>query len=226
VKLINYLFYSFLDNEFNKKFIIYAINMIKISKYSLIITFFTIITTNISMALEEPKYQIVKSTKNYEVRKYNNRLAVEVEYSIENSGFRYLFNYISGENTTSEKISMTVPVTQSVKIDMTAPVTQFNKDGKMLMQFYLPSKFTMETAPKPTNKRVKLISIEGGYYAILKYSGRSSYINYLKKIKKLQEFLVNDNHEILDDGTKATFNAPFTLPILRRNEAMIKIKWN
>jgi len=96
----------------------------------------------------------------------------------------------------------------------------------MLMQFYLPSKFTMETAPKPTNKRVKLVSIDRGHYAILKYSGRSSNKNYLKKIKKLQEFLVNDNHEILDVGTKATFNGPFTLPILRRNEAMIKIKWN
>ena len=200
--------------------------MIKIPKYSLIIVLFIIINTNISMALEEPQYQVVKSTKNYEVRKYNKRLAVEVEYSIENSGFRYLFNYISGENTTSEKINMTVPVIQSIKIDMTPPVTQFNKDGKMLMQFYLPSKFTMETAPKPTNKRVKLVSIDRGHYAILKYSGRSSNKNYLKKIKKLQEFLVNDNHEILDVGTKATFNGPFTLPILRRNEAMIKIKWN
>ena len=99
------------------------------------------------MALEEPKYQIIKSNKNYEIRKYKDRLAVEVEYSNEDSGFRYLFNYISGENTSLEKISMTVPVTQSVKIDMTAPVTQTTKDDKMLMQFYLPSKFSIENAP-------------------------------------------------------------------------------
>jgi len=199
--------------------------MIKIPKYSLIIALFIIINTNISMALEEPKYKILKSTKNYEVRKYNNRIAVEIEYSYEDSGFRYLFNYISGKNTRAEKVSMTVPVTQSVKIDMTVPVTQFNKDSKKLMQFYLPSKFTMETAPKPTNKRVTLVTIDGGYYAILKYSGSSSEKNYLKKIKKLKEYLTNDNIEMLDDGTKATFNGPFTLPILRRNEAMIKINF-
>ena len=29
---------------------------------------------------------------------------------------------------------------------------------------------------------------------------------------------------MLDNGTKATFDGPFTLPILRRNEAMIKIQ--
>ena len=134
--------------------------------FTIVISLITIFYTNISMALEEPNYKIIKSNENYEIRKYDDRLAVEVEFRSEDSGFNYLFNYISGENTTSEKISMTVPVTQSAKIDMTAPVTQSNKDGKMLMQFFLPSKFTIDTAPTPKNKRVKLVIIEGGYYAV------------------------------------------------------------
>jgi hypothetical protein len=200
--------------------------MIKIFKFALIILLFTIFNTEIAMALEEPKYEIIKSTKNYEIRKYNSRLAIQTEYSYENSGFRYLFNYISGENNISEKVSMTVPVTQSVKIDMTSPVTQFNNNGKMVMQFYLPSKFTIENAPQPTNTRVKLVTIDGGHFAVLKYSGRSSDKNYLKKLNKLKDYLIKDKIEMLDSGTKATFNGPFTLPILRRNEAMIKIKWN
>ena len=200
--------------------------MVKILKFALIILFFTIINTKITMALEEPKYEIIKSNKDYEIRKYNNRLAIQTEYSYENSGFRYLFNYISGENNMSEKVSMTVPVTQSVKIDMTSPVTQFNKNGKMVMQFYLPSKFTLENAPKPTNSRVNLVTMEGGHFAVLKYSGSSSDKNYLKKLNKLKDLLTKDKIEMLDSGTKATFNGPFTLPILRRNEAMIEIKWN
>ena len=200
--------------------------MVKILKFALIILFFTIINTEITMALEEPKYEIIKSNKDYEIRKYNNRLAIQTEYSYENSGFRYLFNYISGENNMSEKVSMTVPVTQSVKIDMTSPVTQFNKNGKMVMQFYLPSKFTLENAPKPTNSRVNLVTMEGGHFAVLKYSGSSSDKNYLKKLNKLKDSLLKDKIEMLDSGTKATFNGPFTLPILRRNEAMIEIKWN
>jgi hypothetical protein len=178
------------------------------------------------MALEEPNYKIIKSNENYEIRKYSDRLAVEVEFSSESSGFRYLFNYISGENTTSEKVNMTVPVTQSAKIDMTAPITQSNKDGKMLMQFFLPSKFTIDTAPTPTNKRVKLVIIEGGYYAIKRYSGRTSDTNYKKHLEKLKENLTSDNIETLDDGIKAIFDGPFTLPIMRRNEVMMKINYN
>ena len=180
--------------------------------FTIVISLITIFYTNISMALEEPNYKIIKSNENYEIRKYSDRLAVEVEFSSESSGFRYLFNYISGENTTSEKVNMTVPVTQSTKIDMTAPVTQSNKDGKMLMQFYLPSKFSIDNAPIPTNKRVKLVTIEGGYYAVKRYSGRTSDTNYKKHHEKLKENLISDNIETLDNGIKAIFNGPFTLP--------------
>lgn len=200
--------------------------MIKNAKPPLIIALFIIIYTNISMALEEPKYQILKSNNNYEIREYNDRLAVEVTYSNEDSGFRYLFNYISGENTTSEKVSMTVPVTQSVKIDMTAPVTQSKKDGKLVMQFYLPSKFTINTAPKPTNPKVSLIVIEGDIYAVIKYSGRATDKNFQKHYKELKEYLIKDNINFVEPAIKSTFDGPFTLPILRRNEVMMKINYN
>ena len=200
--------------------------MIKNSKYPLIIALFTIIYSTITMALEEPKYQILKSNKNYEIRKYKDRLAVEVTYSNEDSGFRYLFNYISGENTTSEKVSMTVPVTQSVKIDMTAPVTQSTKNGEMVMHFFLPTKFTLETAPKPTNNRVSLVVLEGGIYAVIKYSGRVTNKNFQKQYKILKDSLVRDNIDFIEPAIRATFNGPFTLPILRRNEVMMKINYN
>ena len=120
--------------------------MIKNHIFTLVISLFTLIYTNISMALEEPSFEIIQSNADYEIREYGDRLAVEVEFTNESSGFRYLFNYISGENTTSEELSMTAPVTQSAKIDMTVPVTQFSKDNKMVMQFYLPSKFSIRVS--------------------------------------------------------------------------------
>ena len=200
--------------------------MIKILKYCLIITLFTLITFKHNMAYEEPKYQIIKSKDIYEIREYGDRLAVEIEYSNEESGFRYLFNYISGANNSSAKVQMTVPVTQSVKIDMTSPVNQRTRNGRMQMQFFLPSKFTLQNAPKPTNKRVKLVLVEGGFYAVIKYSGRLTNQNFLKHYKKLTNQLIKDQIDFIEPAIRATFNGPFTLPVLRRNEIMMKVNYN
>ena len=124
------------------------------------------------MAYEETPFNIVHQTDIYEIRHYVDRLAVQATYTNQNSSFRNLFNYISGANTNSEKIKMTTPVTQS------------EESSEMLMQFYLPSKFTKKTAPVPTDPRVELITIEEGYYAVIKYSGRLTDENF-NKHKKL-----------------------------------------
>ena len=165
------------------------------------------------MAYEEPSFNVVHQTDVYEVRHYVERLAVQATYSNQNSSFRNLFNYISGANTGSEKIAMTTPVTQS------------EESSEMVMQFYLPSKFTKKTAPVPTDPRVKLITIEKGHYAVIKYSGRLTDKNFNKHKKILKENLIEDKIEIIGPAIKATYNGPFTLPMLRRNEAMFHVDW-
>ena len=108
---------------------------------------------------------------------------------------------------------------------MTTPVTQSEESSEMVMQFYLPSKFTRQTAPAPTDPRVKLIIIEEGHYAVIKYSGRLTDKNFNKHKKILKENLIEDKIEIIGPAIKATYNGPFTLPILRRNEAMFNVDW-
>ena len=71
-----------------------------------------LIITFKAMAYEEANYQVVKTNEFYEIRKYSDRLAVETSTSNQNSGFRKLFNYISGDNQTNEEIKMTTPVTE------------------------------------------------------------------------------------------------------------------
>ena len=67
------------------------------------------------MAYEESNYEIVKKNEVFEIRKYSDRLAVETIEHNQNSGFRKLFNYISGNNKTNEEIKMTTPVTRVEK---------------------------------------------------------------------------------------------------------------
>ena len=165
------------------------------------------------MANEEAKYDIVKSNDTYEIRKYSDRLAVQVASTSGNNGFRKLFNYISGNNEKNQKIKMTVPV------------TVMEKSGNTTMQFYLPSKFDKNNIPNPTGSDVEIINIEGGYYAVISYSGRASENNFIKHKNILEDELFKDNIAIKSPAIKATYNSPFTLPLMRRNEAMFKIEY-
>ena len=165
------------------------------------------------MANEEAKYDVVKSNEIYEIRKYSDRLAVQALNTNQNNSFRKLFNYISGDNETNEEIKMTIPV------------TQMEKKGNMTMQFYLPSKFNKDNIPNPSRPDVEIVNIEGGYYAVIRYSGRASDKNFIKHKEILENELKKDNISIVGPAIKATYNRPFTLPTLRRNEAMFKVNW-
>ena len=174
--------------------------------------FFSILTYSNVMANEEANYEIIDKNDIYEIRKYSDRLAVETLTSGIDSNFRKLFNYISGRNDTEEKIKMTTPV------------TQVEKNGNMSMQFYLPSKFNSENVPNPRREDVKIINIKGGYYAVLRYSGRASDGNYLKHKKILENELQKKKISIISPPIRATYDSPFTLPMNRRNEAMFKVE--
>ena len=165
------------------------------------------------MANEEAKYDVVKSNETYEIRKYSDRLAVQALNTNQNNSFRKLFNYISGDNETNEEIKMTIPVTQMVK------------KGNMTMQFYLPSKFNKDNVPIPSSSDVEIVNIEEGYYAVIRYSGRASNKNFIKHKEILENELKKDNISIAGPAIKASYNSPFTLPMLKRNEAMFKVNW-
>ena len=180
---------------------------------------------NISIALEETSYRVIATNQIYEIREYDDRLAVQTsQKNGQNGAFRKLFKYISGSNISSSKIEMTTPVTQSVKIDMTTPVTPKLRDGEMIMQFFLPSKFQLKTAPQPLGEDLSIVVVKGGKYAVKKYSGRSTYNNFEKHSKLLLEALFFDNIKTVDNPIKATFNGPLTPFFLRRNEAMVRIE--
>ena len=187
----------------------------KLVKKIIFFIFYSIVLFSYSnvMANEEAKYDIVKLNEIYEIRKYSDRLAVQALNTNENNSFRKLFNYISGDNETNEEIKMTIPV------------TQMENKGNMTMQFYLPSKFNKDNVPYPSNSDVKIVNIEGGYYAVIRYSGRASNKNFIKHKEILENELKKDNISISGPAIKASYNSPFTLPMLKRNEAMFIVNW-
>ena len=189
--------------------------------------FFSFITVSVpAMSYEEPKFTIIKKTDVYEVRRYETRTVAEVTYGDEDNGFRVLFDYISGANKDIQEIQMTVPVTQSKEIDMTAPVTQSDNNGQMVMRFFLPSNYSKQNAPKPTDKKVQIIDLPEEYFAVISYSGFASNSNFVKHHEELKAAMERDGLVAIGPPLKATYNSPFTPPFLRRNEAMYNLNWN
>jgi hypothetical protein len=172
-----------------------------------------LLSTNAIMASEEVEFDVVHKTETYEIRKYSERLVAQAINTKNNATFRKLFNYIAGANNSSKKIKMTTPVTQT------------KKNNVSFMQFYLPSKFNIKTIPIPSNLDVKITLMKEGYFAAIKYSGRSSDENFTKYSKILYKKLLEDKILINGFAIKATYNPPWTLPLFRRNEVMFNIKW-
>ena len=76
-------------------------------RFSLVfLSFLFYFWANISAAIEEPSYKVISANEIYEVREYEDRIAVQNNYKImgKNGAFRKLFKYISGSNTFYKKI--------------------------------------------------------------------------------------------------------------------------
>jgi hypothetical protein len=183
--------------------------------------------------LEKPAYSVVYESGGIEYRQYEPYLVSEtvIEQARDyraagNEGFRRLFRYISGGNASQTKVAMTVPVAQaetSQKIAMTAPVQQTEAAEGWRVSFMLPSEYTLETAPQPTDERVKIRAVPGKLTAVLRYSGRWTESNYAKKRAALLEALQQASVTPIGAVQSAQYAPPATPGFLRRNEVMVEI---
>lgn len=185
------------------------------------------------MALEEPKYSLIASIGAVEFRLYTPYLVAETLVTGEsdqskaaNLGFRRLFSYISGNNLAKESIAMTAPVQQqpvSRKIAMTVPVQQMPNDGGWLISFVVPGEFDFDTVPTPVNPEVKIQAIPERLMAVLTYSGRWTTQNRQQHSRELLDTLEEADIKVLGIPAYASYNSPFSLPMLRRNEIMVEV---
>lgn len=180
--------------------------------------------------VERPKYKVIESSNNIEIRDYAPMIVAEAEVSGDrreaiNKGFRIIADYIFGNNTAAQKVPMSAPVTQqqSEKIAMTAPVTQQEDGENWRVRFVMPSSYTMDTLPKPNNPAVKLKEIPTKRFAVIRFSGMGGEDSLRRHTNELNEFISAKNLSPLSPPTYAFYNPPWTLPFLRRNEVIVEV---
>ena len=182
---------------------------------------------------EEPHYDVIdRITDRIEIRQYGPRVAAEVELPVfgkagRDESFRVLFAYIAGANQGSAsgntKIAMTVPVEVRGKerIAMTVPVQASEAIGALRMQFFLPAKYTQDSAPKPLDGRVRLVTVPGETIATLRFSGSGS--DFPARQSELIAMLTGSQWQPYGAPYALNYDAPFTVPFLRRNEAAVAV---
>ncbi|MBR7800477.1 SOUL family heme-binding protein [Undibacterium fentianense] len=184
-----------------------------------------------AFAIEEPVFEVLKRYPQFEIRQYKAYLVAEVVVpgpaeKAGNVAFEYLGGYIFGKNKGSRKIDMTAPVSQTaapVKIAMTAPVAQTETEGGYLVQFAMPREFTMDSLPEPTSPKVKLREMPQQTYVVLQYSGSWSQSLYDEKLATLKKAASEAGLTLEGEPIFSRYNAPFSLPFLRRNEIWIRV---
>lgn len=183
-----------------------------------------------AMAIEEPAFKLLTQDGAFELREYPAYIVAEtrVEASFTDAGnaaFQRLFRYISGNNVSRQKIAMTAPVTQSQgeKISMTAPVSQTADGAGFLVAFTLPSKFTLETAPKPLDPAIGIRKVPARLMACWRYSGRWTESNYRNAERQLRDAIKARGLVPRGEPILARYNPPFTPWFMRRNEVLIPV---
>ena len=189
-----------------------------------------------AMATEEPKYDVLSSTDEYEIRRYEPYIVAEtdVEGPYRNAGnkaFNILAGYIFGKNRSSEKMAMTAPVEsrpadEGVRMAMTAPVTSQPSDaeaGLFTYGFVMERKYTLDTLPEPVDPRIRIREVPAKIVAVHRFSGSWREENYQRHEERLRRALERDGIPLAGTPYSARYNAPFVPSFLRRNEVIVPI---
>lgn len=198
----------------------------------LLLSLFSLSVTS-AFATEELEYVVLSEEKTFEIREYVPHVTASVLYNPSkgetmNDAFMVLFNYISGANKTKSKIAMTAPVFdgKSTKIAMTAPVFDQGKDGLRKMSFTIPAKYTFDTVPRPTDSRVILEQIPRRLMAANQFSWFAGDTKKSRKAEELKTWLATfkDDYKIISGPIYAGYDAPLTLPFLKRHEMLFLLE--
>ncbi len=190
-----------------------------------------------AMANEEPHYEVIKKEEDFEVRRYQPMIIAEVLVTgtlseASNKGFRQIADFIFGNNEDPvkkqpESIAMTALVTMeadtSSKIAMTAPVTMEGSGGAWKMAFVMPSKFTMDTLPKPKNPNVTIKQMPAQQLAVVTFSGWVDEEKLAAQTTRLNEWMAKNGLKSSGSVQLSRYNPPWTLPFWRRNEIWVKL---
>jgi SOUL heme-binding protein len=169
---------------------------------------------------EKARYTVESQQGDFEVRHYASCVQAQTVLNASpwaqslNDGFHSLAAYIFGQNAAHAQIAMTAPVT----------VTVGSADrATRSVAFKMPDSFPLETLPQPDDPRITLRRIPARRVAALEFSGRYGATFPERHRQALLAHVHAAGLIPIGDITFAGYDAPSTLPFLRRNELLVEV---
>lgn len=190
----------------------------------------------------QPAYDVEARDRRLEVRHYYPEIhAVTIvserwEQSLE-EGFMRLAAYISGANARGTKIPMTSPVlsttlpagSRSLKVsnDVEAtdvmPIEELMAAGPRQVAFVMPGGLGFGDLPIPDDARIRIVRVPERRVAALGFHGRYGDDTPAHKRNELLFLTKVAGLRPRSEVWFAAYDAPSTLPVLRRNEVMVEL---
>jgi hypothetical protein len=167
---------------------------------------------------EHQHYSLVRTFDGFELRRYPECAFVQVRVDGEfnragNRGFRPLFNYITGDNASAAKFSMTSPVIQ-----------QETADQGNVISFVLPEGTDRAAIPAPRNSQVTTTVVAAHTAAAARFRGGWSESLFRKKGSELLRMVAAADMETVGDVSYARFDPPWMPGPLRHNEVLVTVR--
>jgi len=163
---------------------------------------------------EIQRYEVIESHPGFELRQYADHTLVTKPMagtmnSAAYSAFRYLVNYLGGQNQQNQQIAMT------------APVLQRKSEHGFDVSFVMPHDMTEAPAPMGADMRVERVA--GALMAAKRFSGSATDALFERKAEKLLADVEKAGFQAVSEIQYARYNGPWTPAFLRRNEVLVAV---
>ncbi len=190
----------------------------------------------------QPPYRVELQIGRLELRHYGQEIHAETTIEAASwpetlgEGFQLLSGYLRGNNESGVTLPMTSPVMTTLNAarvgrprgkawrppSITA-VDALVGIGTRTMAFVMPGSLTLDELPAPSDERVQLRVVPPRRVAALTFRGRYGSELPAQKRNELLFLVKCAGLTPASEVTFAGYDAPSTLPILRRNEVLVDV---
>ena len=117
-----------------------------------------------------------------------------------------------------EKTTPVAQIQKNEKSAMTTPVAQIGAGDKWIVQFMMPSQYTLDTLPKAKDEQIQFKMTKAVKMVVIRFPGLISQMNLAKHLEVLEGFIFKESMKVQRPYQYMFYDAPWTLPFMRRNE--------